>query len=127
MPEQLMDDDCFTADGRTRFLDWSAYYFGLCFHGLVYFVASMLTVEDRRAREWEVFGHYLAALRRLDGPELDCEDEELLVEYRQSPMANVIWTIRPDGLQSKEGLNVCCEWSAASWVDHKTIDSGESQ
>ncbi|KAH6652340.1 kinase-like domain-containing protein [Truncatella angustata] len=117
----------FTASGHTRFLDWSAFHFGSCFHDLVYFMTSMMSVADRRAHEWEVLDHYLAALRRMGGPDLDPRDEELLIEYKRSCMTSIIWPICPVGLQSKERVDALTERTIATWLDHKTIEIIEGQ
>ncbi|KAI0018101.1 hypothetical protein F4780DRAFT_752564 [Xylariomycetidae sp. FL0641] len=117
----------FTADGETRFLDWSAPHFGSCFHDLVYFVTSMMTVADRRAHEMDILDHYLETLHRLGGPKLDRHDEELMVEYRRSCLTSVIWIICPRGIQSEERVNALCERTVASWIDHKSIETIEAQ
>jgi aminoglycoside phosphotransferase (APT) family kinase protein len=117
----------FTAEGHTRFLDWSAFHFGSCFHDLVYFMTTMLTIEDRRAHEMQILDHYLATLHRLGGPKLDRDDEELMLEYRRSFMTDVIWLICPDGLQSKERVASFCERTVAAWVDHEVLQVIEAQ
>ncbi|KAK3385463.1 kinase-like domain-containing protein [Podospora didyma] len=113
----------FTADGSIGFLDWSAFHFASCFHDIVYHMTTMLSIKDRRAHEMEILDHYLAALHRLGGPKLDRHhDPEVMVEYRRSFMANLIWLILPDGLQSKERLAVLHERAVAAFDDHKVID-----
>lgn len=117
----------FTAEGHTRFLDWSAYHFGSCFHDLVYFMSSILTIEDRRAHEMEVLDHYLETLHRLGGPKLDRNDEELMVEYKRSYLTNIIWPVCGYDLQSKERVDAFTERTIAAWVDHKVIEVIEAQ
>ncbi len=118
----------FTAGGGTRFLDWSAYHFGSCFHDLVYFLSSMLTVEDRRAHEMQVLDHYLDTLHRLGGPQFDrTNDEELMVEYRRSYLTNIIWPVCGTNLQTRERINAFTERTIAAWVDHKVIEVIEAQ
>ncbi|OTA93917.1 hypothetical protein M434DRAFT_395159 [Hypoxylon sp. CO27-5] len=117
----------FTAEGHTRFLDWSAYHFASCFHDLVYFMSSMLTIEDRRAHEMEVLDHYLETLHKLGGPKLDRNDEELMVEYKRSYMTNIIWPVCGYDLQSKERVDAFTERTIAAWVDHKVIEVIEAQ
>lgn len=117
----------FTAEGHTRFLDWSAFHFGSCFHDLVYFLTAMMSIEDRRAHEWEVLDHYLTALHRMGGPKFDRNDEDLLIEYKRSCMTSVIWPICPKGLQTKERVDVLCERTIATWIDHHTIEVIEAQ
>ncbi|KAI1081133.1 aminoglycoside phosphotransferase [Whalleya microplaca] len=117
----------FTAEGHTRFLDWSAYHFASCFHDLVYFMSSMLTIEDRRAHEMEVLDHYLEVLHRLGGPKFDRDDEELMIEYKRSYLTNIIWPACPYGLQIKERVDALTERTIAAWVDHKVIEVIETQ
>lgn len=121
-----MGNTYFTADGRTRFLDWSAYHFGSCFHDLVHFLSTMLGVEDRRAHEMQVLDHYLEALHCLGGPRLE-RDEELMVEYRRSYLTNIIWPVCGTELQSKERVCTLAERTIAAWVDHKVIELIEGQ
>ncbi|KAI2466722.1 aminoglycoside phosphotransferase [Annulohypoxylon bovei var. microspora] len=117
----------FTAEGHTRFLDWSAFHFASCFHDLVYFVSTTLTIEDRRAHEMEVLDHYLATLHRLGGPKFDRDDEELMIEYKRSYMTNIIWPVCGYNLQSKERVDAFTERTIAAWVDHKVIEVIEAQ
>ncbi|TPX12666.1 uncharacterized protein E0L32_000843 [Thyridium curvatum] len=113
----------FTGDGKIGFLDWSAFHFGSCFHDIVYHMTAMLTIEDRRAHEMEILDHYLETLHRLGGPRFDRHgDPEVMIEYRRSFMTNVIWLVCPDGLQSKERVEVLCERTVAAYNDHKVID-----
>lgn len=118
----------FTAEGGTRFLDWSAFHFGSCFHDLVYFMSAMFTIEDRRLHEMAVLDHYLDTLHRLGGPRFDRHsDEELMVEYKRSFLTNIIWTICPRGLQSDERIAVLCERTVSAWVDHDVMKVIEEQ
>ncbi|KAL7620282.1 hypothetical protein AAE478_009275 [Parahypoxylon ruwenzoriense] len=117
----------FTAEGHTRFLDWSAYHFGSCFHDLVYLVSTVLTIEDRRAHEMEVLDHYLEALHRLGGPKLDRNDEELMVEYKRCYLTNLVWIICPHELQKKERVDALFERTIAAWDDHKVIEVVEKE
>ncbi|KAI0884237.1 aminoglycoside phosphotransferase [Annulohypoxylon maeteangense] len=117
----------FTSEGHTRFLDWSAFHFASCFHDLVYFVSTTLTVEDRRAHEMDVLDHYLATLHRLGGPKFDRDDEELMIEYKRSYMTNIIWPVCGYDLQTKERVDAFTERTIAAWVDHKVIEVIEAQ
>ncbi|KAI1399313.1 aminoglycoside phosphotransferase [Hypoxylon fuscum] len=117
----------FTAEGHTRFLDWSAYHFASCFHDLVYFMSSMLNIEDRRAHEMEVLDHYLATLHRFGGPKFDRNDEELMIEYKRSYLTNIIWPVCGYSLQTKERVDAFTERTIAAWVDHKVIEVIEAQ
>lgn len=118
----------FTAEGGTRFLDWSAFHFGSCFHDLVYFMTSMLTIEDRRRHEMEILDHYLDTLHRFGGPRFDRHsDKELMVEYKRSFLTNIIWPICPRAIQSEERIAAFCERTVATWVDHNVLEVIEGQ
>ena len=116
------------AGAGTRFLDWSAYHFGSCFHDLAYFLSTMMSVEDRRAHEMAVLDHYLDALHRLGGPRLDrAADPDLMVEYRRSYLTNIIWPVCGTELQTKERVYALAERTVAAWVDQKVIELIEGQ
>ncbi|KAI5868219.1 kinase-like domain-containing protein [Durotheca rogersii] len=117
----------FTADGHTRFLDWATFHFASCFHDLVYFMTTMMTVEDRRKHEMEVLDHYLETLHKFGGPKLDRNDEELMIEYKRSFMPGVIWPVCPKDIQSEERTAVLSIRIIAAWEDHKVIDVLEAQ
>ncbi|KAL7928013.1 kinase-like domain-containing protein [Trichoderma chlorosporum] len=118
----------FTADNDTGFLDWAAFHFGSCFHDVAYYVTSMLLIEDRRAHEMEILDYYIEALQQSGGPRLDRhKDPEVMIEYRRSFMANVIWIISPKEVQSKERIVSICERTVAAFEDHRVIDSVLSQ
>ncbi|KAI1762426.1 aminoglycoside phosphotransferase [Hypoxylon sp. FL1150] len=116
----------FTAEGRTCFLDWSAFHFASCFHDLVYFVTTTQTIEARRAHEMEILDHYLATLRRLGGPKLNRNDEELITEYRRSFMNHSVWFTCGYDLHPKERVDAFTKRALAAWVDHKVIETVEA-
>ncbi|KAI8962782.1 kinase-like domain-containing protein [Daldinia sp. FL1419] len=122
-----MGNTYFTADGHIRFLDWSAFHFASCFHDLVYFVSTMMTVEDRRTHEMEILDYYLSTLHSLGGPKFDRNDEELMIEYKKSYLTNLIWPVCGYILQTKERVDVLAERTIAAWVDHEVLEVVESQ
>ncbi|OTB00381.1 hypothetical protein M426DRAFT_267706 [Hypoxylon sp. CI-4A] len=117
----------FTREGHTLFLDWSVSHFASCFHDLVYFLSTTLTIEDRRAHEMEVLDHYLATLHLLDGPKFDRNDEDVMIECKRSYMTNIIWLVCGYDLQTKERVDALAERTIAAWVDHKLIEVIEAQ
>lgn len=118
----------FTAEGGTRFLDWSAFHFGSCFHDLVYFMTGMLTIEDRRRHEMAILDHYLDTLHRLGGPRFDRHsDPELMVEYKRSFLTNIIWPICPREIQPVDRITGLCERTVSTWVDHNVLEVIEGQ
>jgi hypothetical protein len=118
----------FRPDGKIGFLDWSAFHFGSCFHDIVYHMTSLLNIENRRAHEMEILDHYLETLHKLGGPKFDRHnDPEVMIEYKRSFMTNVIWLICPDGLQSKERVDMLCERTVATYLDHDVVGTILSQ
>lgn len=122
-----MGNTYFTADGHIRFLDWSAFHFASCFHDLVYFVSTMMTVEDRRTHEMEILDYYLSTLHSLGGPKLDRNDEELMIEYKKSYLTNLVWPVCGYILQPKTTVDVFAERTIAAWVDHKVLEVVEAE
>ncbi|KAF3064416.1 putative aminoglycoside phosphotransferase protein [Daldinia childiae] len=122
-----MGNTYFTSDGHIRFLDWSAFHFASCFHDLVYFVSTMMTVEDRRAHEMEILDYYLSTLHSLGGPKLDRNDEELMLEYKKSYLTNLIWPVCGYILQPKTTVDAFAERTIAAWVDHNVIEVVENE
>jgi hypothetical protein len=59
--------------GRFGFLDWQLIARGSWSHDVSYFLTSALTVEDRRAHERELVGHYVDRLRAAGVTDLDAE------------------------------------------------------
>ncbi|KAK3493501.1 kinase-like domain-containing protein [Neurospora crassa] len=109
--------------GKIGFLDWSALHFGSCFHDVVYFVTAMMTVQDRRAHEYEILDQYLETLHQRGGPRFDRrKDEEVMNEYKRSFMTGAIWLVCPFDLQSKERVGELCERAVAGFGDHGVLE-----
>ncbi|KAI2604142.1 kinase-like domain-containing protein [Hypoxylon fragiforme] len=113
-------------NGSPRFLDWQVIHIGSCFHDTSYFIGGSLSVEDRRAHEWEILDHYFATLKKLGGPSLTRYDEGVLEEYRKSFLAGVGWLMCPYEMQPKECVFAMAERFAAALDDHKTLELVES-
>ena len=109
-------------EADVRFLDWQITHIGSVFHDVAYFAVGMLDVEERRAREWEVVGHYLKAVARLGGPTLSLDDPEVRTEYRKAQMTGLGWILTPYSMQKEERVRAMVERYAASIVDHRTIE-----
>lgn len=108
--------------GKIGFLDWSALHFGSCFHDVVYFLTSTLTVQDRRKYEWEILDRYLDMLYQRGGLRFDRRDEEVMNEYWRSFMTGAIWLVCPFDLQSKERVGGLCERVVAGFGDHGVLE-----
>ncbi|EFX00569.1 duf227 domain containing protein [Grosmannia clavigera kw1407] len=109
-------------ESKVRFLDWQIVHVGTAFHDVAYFVTSMLTIEDRRAHEWTIIEHYLAALASAGGPALTVDDPEVRLEYRKAQFTGLGWMLTPYAMQSKERVVAIVARYAAAIVDHKTIE-----
>ncbi|KAI8624043.1 kinase-like domain-containing protein [Xylariaceae sp. FL1651] len=114
-------------DGAPRFLDWQMIHIGSAFHDVAYYVGGALTVEDRRAHEWEIVDHYLETLNRLGVPgTLRSTDEDLRIEYRKSFLAGIGWIMCPYEMQPKECVHAMAVRYATALDDHKTLELVES-
>ena len=60
--------------GRACFFDWEAVQTGNWAQDVAYHLATVLSIEDRRAHERELLGHYLAELAAHGGPAIDFEE-----------------------------------------------------
>lgn len=117
----------FTATGSPRWLDWSAYHIGSCFHDVAYFVGVALSTDDRRANDMRVLQHYLDALHSYGGPRFESTDEDVLLEFKRSFIANCIWLICPYELQPEDSVSALCERTVASWRDYRVMELIEAQ
>ncbi|KAH7161053.1 kinase-like domain-containing protein [Dactylonectria macrodidyma] len=112
--------------GNPRFLDWQTLHIGSAFHDFAYFVVGALSIENRRAHEVSILGHYLEALANFGGPPFTTRDEDVVKEYHKSAMAGLGWVLTPYDMQTKERVIAMCERYSAAIVDHKAIELVES-
>ncbi|KAI1644143.1 uncharacterized protein F4817DRAFT_367869 [Daldinia loculata] len=116
----------FLIKGEPRFLDWQAVHISSAFHDVSYFIASSLTVEDRREHEMRILNHYLDELNIYGGASLSSQDEDLMVEYRKSMLAGLVWLLTPYELQKEERIRAMIERQATALIDHRVIELIES-
>ncbi|KAI0200615.1 kinase-like domain-containing protein [Astrocystis sublimbata] len=110
-----------------RFLDWQMIHIGSAFHDLSYFIGGALTVEDRRAHEWEIVDHYLATLKKCGVRDnLKSTDEDLRNEYRKSFLAGVGWIMCPYTMQPRDCVHPMAMRYATALDDHKVLMLVES-
>ncbi|KAF2688337.1 aminoglycoside phosphotransferase [Lentithecium fluviatile CBS 122367] len=112
----------YLVNGAPRFLDWQMIHIGSAFHDLSYFIGAALTVEDRRAREWDIVNHYLRTLEKFGVDPLFTSDEELANEYKKSFLAGVGWIMCPYEMQAKECVHPMALRYAAALDDHKVLE-----
>ncbi|KAI0890749.1 kinase-like domain-containing protein [Annulohypoxylon maeteangense] len=112
--------------GAPRFLDWQMIHIGSSFHDVSYFIASALTIEDRRAHEFELLDHYLATIAKYGTPTFSSKDEDVLAEYKKSFLVGIGWIMCPYEMQPKECVHAMAVRHAAALDDHKVIEFVES-
>lgn len=113
--------------GAPRFLDWQMIHIGSAFHDVSYFVAGALTVDDRRAHEWEIVDHYLATLAKHGGAKgLLSSDEDVRTEYRKSFLAGIGWIMCPYEMQPRDCVHAMATRYATAIDDHKVLELVES-
>ncbi|KAI3328047.1 kinase-like domain-containing protein [Xylariaceae sp. AK1471] len=114
-------------NGAPRFLDWQMIHIGSAFHDVAYYIAGALSIEDRRAHEWEIVDHYLATLAKLGvSSDLKSTDEDLRNEYKKSFLAGIGWIMCPYEMQPKECVHAMAVRYAAALDDHKVLELLES-
>lgn len=111
---------------RVCFMDWQTIHVGSAFHDVAYLIVGALTVEDRRAHEFEILDHYFATLAKAGGPKLTRDDEEVMTEYRKSMLSGFSWILTPFEMQNRERVFAMAERHNAALVDHETVQLVES-
>ncbi|PVI02159.1 hypothetical protein DM02DRAFT_312839 [Periconia macrospinosa] len=128
----LLHGDAHTAntylvDGAPRLLDWQMIHLGSSFHDVAYFIGAALSIEDRRAQEWEVVEHYLSMLGKFGVQEkLSLDDTEVVDEYKKSFLSGVGWIMCPYEMQPREFVHPMAKRYAAALDDHKVLELVES-
>ncbi|KAI2464464.1 kinase-like domain-containing protein [Annulohypoxylon bovei var. microspora] len=112
--------------GAPRFLDWQMIHIGSAFHDVSYFIVGALSIEDRRAHEWELVDHYLATLAKLGAPTFSNKDEDVRTEHKKSFLVGIGWIMCPYEMQPKECVHAMAVRYAAAIDDHKVLELVES-
>lgn len=113
-------------DGVPRFLDWQMIHIGSAFHDLAYFIGAALSIQDRRAHEWDIVEHYLRVLEKFGVEPLSVSDVEVKNEYKKSFLAGIGWIMCPYEMQSRECVHPMAMRYAAAIDDHKVLELVES-
>ncbi|KAI1822361.1 kinase-like domain-containing protein [Xylaria intraflava] len=114
-------------NGSPRFLDWQMIHIGSAFHDVAYYIAGALTVEDRRAHEWEIVDHYLSMLMKFGvSSYMKITDTDLRDEYRKSFLAGIGWIMCPYEMQPRPCVHAMAVRYAAAIDDHKVLELVES-
>ncbi|TLD19070.1 hypothetical protein PspLS_09811 [Pyricularia sp. CBS 133598] len=115
-----IDNTYMTVAGEPAFLDWQTASSGNCFHDVAYFVASALTVDDRRVHEQRIMQHYLAMLQRHGGPLVAWE--EAWVEYRKHLFHGYVLCLAQPAMQPQQNIWALVERYITAIMDHSVID-----
>jgi hypothetical protein len=110
-----------TAAGEAAFLDWQGVTQGPWARDVSYFMASNLTVEDRRAHERDLLAYYLGRLAHNGAapPGLD----EAWIEYRRWLIVPLlVWIRNSDRCQSREANRLGAYRSSTAVMDLETLD-----
>ncbi|KAI1398302.1 kinase-like domain-containing protein [Hypoxylon fuscum] len=116
----------YLSKGAPRFCDWQVVQIGSAFHDIAYFVGGALSIEDRRAHEWEIVDHYLATLEKLGAPAFSRKQEDVLREYRKSFLSGVGWVLCPYSMQPEKQVHAMAARYVAALKDHKVLELVES-
>lgn len=109
-------------NGAPRFLDWQMIHIGSALHDVAYFIGAALSIEDRRAHEWDLVEHYLRTLENFGVEPLSTSDEEVTNEYKKSFLAGIGWIMCPYEMQVKECVYPMALRYAAALDDHKVLE-----
>jgi hypothetical protein len=116
----------YLVDGAPRFLDWQMIHIGSAFHDVSYFIGAALSIEDRRANEWDILDHYLRTLEKFGVESLSTSDEEVATEYKKSFLSGIGWIMCPYEMQVKECVHPMALRYSAALDDHKVLELVES-
>ncbi|KAF5027406.1 hypothetical protein F66182_483 [Fusarium sp. NRRL 66182] len=106
--------------GEPGFLDWQVIHAGSAMHDVAYFIIGSLTIDHRREHETELVKHYLEALERAGGPELQLE--QVWGEYRRHAFHGLAWALAGPMMQSRDIVDTMTERHCAAIVDHGSIE-----
>jgi hypothetical protein len=79
---------CILPGENACFIDWQTAMLGFWAHDVAYFLAGALTIDDRRAHERNLIGHYVAELNAAGG---QLEEAEAWWEYRKHALYALCW------------------------------------
>ncbi|KAH8681871.1 kinase-like domain-containing protein [Xylariales sp. PMI_506] len=113
-----------TADGQPGLLDWQGAHINSALHDVSFFINGILSIEDRRANDKQIFQHYLDSLHKSGGPEIAFDD--IWPEYRKHTLHGFLWALTPPEMQPAEQTHEISTRYSAAIIDNKTIELLES-
>lgn len=106
-------------DGVLRFLDWQTTCLAPWADDVAYFLVGVLGVEERRASEQDLLGHYLQALAAAGAPAPGFDDAWLA--YRQHHLHGLMFALCPPEMQPPEVCTLMGDRYATAAIDHQTL------
>ena len=109
-----------TADGRPGLLDWQCVWWGGCMFDTTYYLASALSVPDRRANEAALLEDYRQQLAAAGGP--NYTSDGLLEAYRNYlAYGMTVWLTNSTNFQPEDFNAIVAPRFAQALVDHELI------
>jgi len=107
------------AAGRTGFIDWQTPCLGPWACDVAYFIASALSIDDRRANERHLLTQYLADLKRFGGPHISAD--EAWRDYRSNTLYGFAWALTSPSFNSLERTVAMAKLYIAAIEDHEPL------
>jgi hypothetical protein len=101
------------------FLDWQGACLAPWASDVAYYIGGALEPAVRREHERALLEHYVVALRRAGGPQLD--PAEAWRDYQRHTLHGFIWAVTPAMMQSSEIVTVMAERFLAAIQDHDPL------
>ncbi|MDX6584862.1 MAG: hypothetical protein QOI10_4046 [Solirubrobacterales bacterium] len=105
--------------GRPAFLDWQGVCAAPPMDDVAYLIAGALTVQDRRASERDLVGHYLDARGAAGAPGSEFDTEWL--DYRRHHLHGFLWATTGPMMQPRDRVFAMAERHIAAIEDHDTL------
>lgn len=104
-------------DGHPCFYDWETINTGNWAQDVAYHLGTVLSIEDRRANEVELVGHYLRELAANGGPVIDFDEGYALYE-RSFTLGYLYWVITQ--IRGRDEVLAHMPRIGAAMADHDT-------
>jgi hypothetical protein len=106
-------------DSTVGFLDWQTVSRGNWADDVAYFLVGSLSLEDRRASEFELLDHYVEHMVARGVAREDLGD--VRATYRRQHLHGFFWGLLPPGYQPQERCGVMCQRYSAAMLEHDTL------
>lgn len=112
------------ANGRPGLVDWQGAHINSALHDVSFFINGILSIEDRKAHDKDIFRHYLNSLHKSGGPKIEFDD--IWPEYQKHTLHGYLWALTPPEMQPAEQTNAISARYSAAIVDNESIELLES-